>query len=214
MLSLSASETPATTAAQRTLTSAAPREASPTDVQKWLQAGECLLIDVREPDEHARERIAGSALLPLSRFDPQRVAAMARPGQKVVLHCRGGKRSADACRLAAQLADGGLVVLSMAGGIEAWKQQSLAVQVNSSAPGISVMRQVQLVIGVCVLTGCGLAWFLDPRFVAIPAFFGAGLTFAGASGTCALATLVGWLPWNRAAAVGAPGASCTTGSCG
>jgi rhodanese-related sulfurtransferase len=195
------------------ITPVGPREASPADVQQWLQAGDCLLIDVREPDEHARERIAGSTLMPLSRFDPQRVAAIARPGQKVVLHCRGGKRSADACRLAAPLADAGLVVMSMTGGMEAWKQRSLAVEVNTRAPRISVMRQVQLVIGVCVLAGSGLAWFLDPRFVAIPAFFGAGLTFAGATGTCALATAIGWLPWNRSAVRGSA-AACATGSCG
>jgi CHASE2 domain-containing sensor protein len=73
------------------------------------------------------------------------------------------------------------------------------------------MRQVQLVIGLCVLAGSALAWFVDPRLVAIPAFFGAGLTFAGASGTCALATMIGWMPWNKAAK---SGASCTTGSCG
>jgi hypothetical protein len=73
------------------------------------------------------------------------------------------------------------------------------------------MRQVQLVIGLCVLAGSALAWFVDPRLVAIPAFFGAGLTFAGASGTCALATMIGCMPWNKAAKTGA---SCTTGSCG
>lgn len=73
------------------------------------------------------------------------------------------------------------------------------------------MRQVQLVIGLCVLAGSALAWFVDPRFVAIPAFFGAGLTFAGASGTCALATLIGWMPWNKAPA-GA--GSCNAGQCG
>ncbi len=187
------------------------RVASPREVRAWLQAGECVLIDVREPDEHARERIPGARLLPLSKFDPQQAAAMAGPGRKAVMHCRSGRRSADACRLAAPLEQQGITVLSMIGGIEAWKSAALPVEVNTRVAGISVMRQVQLVIGVSVLAGSALAWFVDPRFVAIPAFFGAGLTFAGATGTCALASLLAWMPWNRAKV---SGASCSTGSCG
>lgn len=188
----------------------AAREAAPTEVRAWLQAGECVLIDVREPDEHARERIAGSRLIPLSRFDPQQAAAMARPGQKIVLHCRSGRRSSDACRMAASLANTGNTVINMSGGIEAWKKEALPVEVNTRVAGISVMRQVQLVVGLCVLVGSALAWFVDPRLVAIPAFFGAGLTFAGATGTCALASVIGWMPWNRARGAGA---TCAAGSC-
>lgn len=190
---------------------AASREVAAGEVHRWLQAGECVLIDVREPDEHARERIPGARLLPLSKFDPQQAAALAGPGRKVVMHCRSGRRSADACRLAASLEQQGITVLSMTGGIEAWKGAALPVEVNAKVAGISVMRQVQLVIGLSVLAGSALAWFVDSRFVAIPAFFGAGLTFAGATGTCALASLLAWMPWNRSKPTGA---SCSAGSCG
>lgn len=186
------------------------REVEPQQVQRWLQSGECTLIDVRESDEHARERIPGSQLLPLSQFDPQHAAALARPDQKIVLHCRSGRRSSDACRMFASLADRGATVISMAGGIESWKQQSLPVEVNTMVASISVMRQVQLVIGLCTLVGCALAWFVHPGFVGIPAFFGAGLTFAGATGTCALAAILGNMPWNR---THGGGASCAAGSC-
>lgn len=136
--------------------------------------GNACLIDVREPDEHARERIAGSKLLPLSRFDPLQAEAMASPGRKIVLHCRSGRRSADACRMASSLIDGGAIVVNMTGGIEAWKKDALHVEINRKVSGISVMRQVQMVIGTGVLAGSALAWFVDPRVVAIPAFFGAG----------------------------------------
>lgn len=184
-------------------------QVQPKDVKRWLDAGACVLIDVREPDEYAREHIKGASLLPLSRFDPQHAAALARPGQKVVIHCKSGRRSADACRLSAPLAAAGVQVLSMTGGIEAWKNDGLAVTTNTQVSGISVMRQVQLVIGICVLAGSALAWFVDPRWVGVPAFFGAGLVFAGASGTCALATVIGWMPWNRAKS----GGDCASGSC-
>jgi CHASE2 domain-containing sensor protein len=84
------------------------------------------------------------------------------------------------------------------------------VRLDTRVSGWSVMRQVQLTIGACVLAGSALAWFVDPRFVAVPAFFGAGLCFAGLTGTCGLAAVIGWMPWNRVR--DKPG-SCAGGSC-
>lgn len=209
MISSTASTQDKTLVARTTGMPAGISEASPAQVQQWMNAGEAVLIDVREQDEHERERIGGSMLLPLSRFGAAQAAAFAKPGQRIVFHCKGGKRSADACRLAASLAGPDRAVYSLAGGIEGWKNAGLPVSVNTSVSGISVMRQVQLVIGLCVLAGSALAWFVHPGFVGIPAFFGAGLTFAGASGTCALATVLGKMPWNKAAV----GATCSTGGC-
>lgn len=184
-------------------------ELAPHDAQRRIQQGQAILIDVREPDEHARERIAGSRLMPLSRFDCEQLATWIKSGQSVIVHCKGGRRSEDACRMAATLAGRGMEVVSLAGGIEAWKASRLPVTCSAKAPAISIMRQVQLVIGACVLGGSALAWFVDPRFIAIPAFFGAGLAFAGATGTCALASLIGWMPWNR---LDRSGGSCCTGT--
>ncbi len=188
---------------------AALAEVAPAQAQQWLSKGEAVLIDVRETDEHAREHIHGAQLLPLSRFGAAQAAALAKPGQRIVLHCKGGKRSADACRLAASLAGPDRPIYSLTGGIEGWKSAGLPVEVNTSVSGISVMRQVQLVIGLGVLTGSALTWLVHPGFIVVPAFFGAGLTFAGASGTCALATVMGKMPWNKAAR----GVSCATGGC-
>jgi len=185
---------------------AAPRDIDAATLERWLSAGECLLVDVREPDEHARERIAGARLVPLSRFDPSAIGA--RPGQRVVLHCKSGRRSADAMLRLASLEAAGIPVHSLVGGIEAWKSAGKAVATDTSVSRLSIMRQVQLVIGILTLTGCALAWFVHPAFIALPAFLGAGLTFAGATGTCGLASLLAAMPWNRAAA------TCSTGRCG
>ncbi len=175
------------------------RQASPREVRAWLDAGSATLVDVREPDEHARERIPAARLVALSNFDPARALQHLKPGQSLVLHCRSGKRSLDAANRAAPLAAANNVPLyNMTGGIEAWKQDSLPVQTDTSVARISLMRQVQLVIGAGVVTGAALAWFVHPAFLAIPAFFGAGLIFAGATGTCGLAALLSRMPWNRA----------------
>ncbi|WP_353203718.1 DUF2892 domain-containing protein [Sphingomonas sp.] len=63
-----------------------------------------------------------------------------------------------------------------------------------------MMRQVQIVAGSLVLTGVVLGWLVSPYFFGVSAFVGAGLTFAGISGFCGMARLLGYLPWNRAVA--------------
>jgi hypothetical protein len=71
------------------------------------------------------------------------------------------------------------------------------------------MQQVQLTIGLGVLTGAILALTVNPNWVFLCAFFGAGLTFAGSTGWCGLAILLSKMPWNRVA-----GASCcASGNC-
>jgi rhodanese-related sulfurtransferase len=169
----------------------------PHEVQKWLGSGEAILVDVREADENARERIQGAQLAPLSTFNPGQVRAMVKPGQRLVMHCKSGRRASDAARMMAEFASAGLAISSMTGGIEGWKAEKFPVVLNKTVSKISVMRQVQIVIGLGVLVGAALAWFVHPAFIAIPAFFGAGLTFAGVSGTCALASIIGKMPWNK-----------------
>lgn len=200
MSSATMSEPRAERAAPENPRSATPTPAalSPAQVQSWLGAGACVLVDVREPHEFASERIEGSTLLPLSAFDPARVAALARPGVPIVIHCKAGKRSADAVARCGSLAASGTQVLSLPGGIDAWKAAGLPVTQGRAGPAISVMRQTQLIVGAVVLGGALAGWLAHPGFLALPAILGAGLIVAGATGSCGLATLVGRLPWNRA----------------
>jgi len=46
------------------------RDLTPEEVAEGLAAARIMLIDVREPNETARERIGGALLAPLSQFDP------------------------------------------------------------------------------------------------------------------------------------------------
>ena len=59
------------------------------------------------------------------------------------------------------------------------------------------MRQVQITAGSMVVLGIVLALLVSPWFMALSAFVGAGLVFAGVSNTCALAAILGMMPWNR-----------------
>lgn len=87
-------------------------------VKEGLDNGTMLLVDVREPKETDVERIPGSALVPLTGFDP---AALPDPaGRRVVFSCRSGRRSVTASQLAQQA---GLPYdAHLAGGILAWKE--------------------------------------------------------------------------------------------
>ena len=94
----------------------------PQDVQSLLDEGRILLIDVREPDEYARERIPGALLYPLSTFDA--VHLPADGARAVVFYCAAGGRSLTAARLRRST---GQPAAHMAGGIVAWKALSLPV---------------------------------------------------------------------------------------
>lgn len=92
--------------------------------KQWIDAGEAVLIDVREHAEHAAERIPGASLAPLSAMNPGAVADA--KGKIVVYHCKSGMRTqTNAAKLAA-CASGEAFFL--AGGIEAWKRAGFPVQ--------------------------------------------------------------------------------------
>lgn len=168
---------------------------TPQDVAARLKAGRITLIDIREADEHAREHIAGAVSVPLSALEKSRLGLSA--SGDVVFHCKSGMRTSANCGRLAEHVEGPAYLL--AGGLDAWKRAGLAVTKKAGAP-IELMRQVQIVIGLLVLTGVALTLTVHPAFIVIPAFMGAGLTFAGLSGWCGMAKLIALAPWNRKAA--------------
>ena len=163
-----------------------------TVLKTWLERGEALLIDVREPPEYAAEHIPDATLLPLSTFDPARVPQEA--GKKVVLHCVMGMRSAQAGQ---KLLDAGFTtVYNFRGGVQAWKDAGYATAGGQRAP-LSLLRQVQIVSGSLVLLGTVLGVIASPWFLVLSGGVGAGLVYAGVSGTCGMATLLAQLPYNQ-----------------
>jgi adenylyltransferase/sulfurtransferase len=87
-----------------------------TEYRDWLAAGRShVLIDVREPDEHALDAIGGARLMPLGTVTQE--AGRLPRDRPVVVHCRTGQRSARAVRL---LRRQGIDARSLVGGIEAW----------------------------------------------------------------------------------------------
>jgi rhodanese-related sulfurtransferase len=167
----------------------------PQDLAARLRAGAVKLIDIREADEHAREHIAGSVSMPMSAIEKGHLNFT--PRGDVVFHCKSGMRTSTNCVRLAGHVEGPAYMLE--GGLDAWKRAGLGSRKKAGAP-IELMRQVQIVIGLFVLTGIALTLVVHPYFIAIPAFMGAGLLFAGVSGWCGMARLIALAPWNRQAA--------------
>ena len=153
------------------------------------------ILDVRTPAEFARVHAVGARLLPLDELDPAAVAAERRDAQdSLYVICQSGGRAAKACQ---RLQEAGVVqVYSIEGGTSAWEKMGLPVE-RGGASIISLERQVRIGAGIFVLLGVALAWTVHPAFVAIAAFVGAGLVFAGITDYCGMAFVLGKMPWNR-----------------
>lgn len=164
------------------------------------------LIDVRTPVEHDEMRISGSKLMPLDRLDPDSVKQASSGAEQCVLICRSGKRAEQAFQKLHAAGCDKLAILE--GGVLAWESAGLPLE-RSGRKVLPLMRQVQLVIGLFSLTGSILALTVHKNFALIPAFFGAGLTFAGASGWCGLAILLSKMPWNKVGCCGGNVKSCS-----
>ncbi len=168
---------------------------SAQEASRLLHEG-ATLVDVREPDEHARERIPGAHSLPLSQL--REVELNVAQGQPVLFHCRSGARTAgNAARLAEKAGEWEAFIVE--GGLDAWKKAGLPVAMDRRQP-LELMRQVQIAAGSMVVLGVILGMAVSPLFYALSGFVGAGLVFAGATGTCGLASLLRMMPWNRPAA--------------
>jgi rhodanese-related sulfurtransferase len=173
------------------------RTITPAEAARLLREEGATLVDVREPDEHARQRIPGARNLPLSALEEADVAL--HDGSPVIFHCRSGARTeGHATRLAAKA--GTCEAFVVAGGLDAWKRAGLPVAEDRRQP-LELMRQVQIAAGSLVVLGALLGALVSPWLHGLSAFVGAGLVFAGVTGTCGLARVLRLMPWNRAAAL-------------
>jgi rhodanese-related sulfurtransferase len=167
----------------------------PTDARRLLDGG-AVLIDIRETDEHAREKIPGAQHMPLSKLDEMDLAV--HKGKPVIFHCRsGGRTLANAPRLAGKVGES-CEAFIVDGGLDAWRKAGLPVVTDRRQP-FELQRQVQIGAGSLALTGTMLGLIVSSWFFVVPAFVGAGLITAGVTGFCGMARMLMRAPWNRAA---------------
>lgn len=98
-------------------------DVTPADTLQRLQAGEILLIDVREQSEWDHSRIHGDVRhLPLSRL--QDAAATIPQDKPIVFQCRLGGRSTMAAQA---FRASGYEAYSLDGGLVAWDAEGLPI---------------------------------------------------------------------------------------
>ena len=98
------------------------------EAARRVDAGEAVMIDVREPDEWELGRAPQASHLPLSALQPGQVST----DRPVLAMCRTGGRSGKA---AAMLAAAGIDVTNVSGGMQAWDAAGLPVVGDGGAPG-------------------------------------------------------------------------------
>ena len=151
------------------------------------------ILDVRTPAEFEEIHIPGAKLAPLDSLDPKKIMAAFDPERRVHVVCRSGNRAKQAI---AKLEAAGMEnAVLVEGGMLAWAETELSV--NRGRKTMSLERQVRVAAGFLVVLGAVLAWLVNPAFIGLSAFVGAGLVFAGLTDTCAMGMLIGRMPWNQ-----------------
>ncbi len=100
-------------------------EVDATTAHQWVEAGEAVLVDVREPNELLHARVDGAVHIPLSAFDFD--AMPKASGRKVVFLCAHGNRS---WQVGQHFVTEGLLdeAYNLTNGIAAWAQAGLPLE--------------------------------------------------------------------------------------
>jgi rhodanese-related sulfurtransferase len=164
---------------------------SPQEVAAQKQS--VLLLDVRTPAEFEESHIDGAVLHPITELNPGEVARLSAGKRETVVICRSGGRARQA---AEKLVSSSLPsVRVMEGGMQAWELSGLPVVQGRRT--ISLERQVRIAAGALTFIGAALGYFVNPAWIGLSAFVGAGLMFAGITDTCGMALVLARMPWNN-----------------
>lgn len=102
------------------------KECTVKDLQKELSnKNKTQFIDCRENQEWQELHIEGITLLPLSELESKYEAILKDKSASIVIHCRSGKRSMNACLFL--LSKGFTDLTNVEGGIMAWIEEGLPV---------------------------------------------------------------------------------------
>lgn len=169
---------------------------SPIDARRMLESGKAILIDIREANEFAREHIRGARHVPLSALDRHDFERERAEGKAAIFQCQSGRRTETNRERLIALGFAQSYVID--GGLNAWRAAGLPSHIDRKQP-LELQRQVQIAAGSLVLTGVALSLAFSPWFIFLSAAVGAGLVFAGVSGSCMMGQLLSSMPWNRSA---------------
>lgn len=90
-----------------------------------IESGQCVVLDVRESQEHEQGAIEGALRIPRGVAEMQVPRAVPDPSTRIICYCAGGGRSALVADALKRM--GYTNIESMAGGIRAWVQSGRKV---------------------------------------------------------------------------------------
>jgi rhodanese-related sulfurtransferase len=173
---------------------------SSTELRELLESTEPLkplrILDVRTPAEFETAHIRGSHNVPLDVLDKHgsEVVQQLDQDDDVVLVCKSGQRSAQAAALLHNAGLAGGRVLEK--GITDWEGRGFGV--DRGVERWDLERQVRLLAGSLVVASV-VGSTAVPRVKWLAAAVGSGLAYAAITNTCAMATALAKLPYNRGA---------------
>lgn len=96
---------------------------SPTEGTQMINNDDAVIIDVRENNEYSEGHIINSLHIPLTSLKTRLNSIEKYKNQKVIVACRSGHRSSQAC--ATLKKEGFTQVFNLGGGVMAWESASL-----------------------------------------------------------------------------------------
>jgi rhodanese-related sulfurtransferase len=152
------------------------------------------VLDVRTGGEFESAHIPGSFNVPLDTL-AEHARDLADVDHPVVLVCQSGNRATQAHSHLAGAGKQALHILD--GGMAAWLAADRDV-IRTTNTKWAMDRQVRLVAGSLVLTGL-LTSIAVPKAKWLAGGVASGLVWSAVSNTCAMATVLGKLPYNKGA---------------
>ena len=96
---------------------------SPTESTQMINHDDALILDVRENNEYSEGHIINSLHIPLSSLKTRMKDLEKHKTKKVIIACRSGHRSSQAC--ATLKKEGFVQVFNLSGGVMAWESANL-----------------------------------------------------------------------------------------
>jgi len=150
------------------------------------------ILDVRTGGEFETEHIPGAYNVPLDTLG-EHVRDLASVEHPVILVCQSGGRATQAHGRLTAAGKNTLHILE--GGMDSWKAAD-GETIRGATERWAMDRQVRLVAGSIALLGVAASTVV-PGAKWIAGGVAAGLTYSAASNTCAMASVLSRLPYNR-----------------
>ena len=159
--------------------------------EKRKQVSGIPLVDVRTPAEYESIHANGAVNHPMESLDLEEIPFA--KDQEIHVICQSGGRS---FKVSQKLKAAGYTnIVNVEGGTSAWHGAGLPVDEGKKV--MPLERQVRIAAGLLVVIGAAVGQFVHPGGIALSAFIGAGLVFAGVTDTCGMGMMIAKMPWNR-----------------